>query len=160
MAVLKFQFLLNGPESVFWASPKTRIPRMLSDNMDTYKSQCVYLKASTGRSASLKPLPHEMLKTEVRENTCTSNLTSMVVASLLPVFDIVLVVELLMLLMTSVVICVIANDVTVNLHCTEQYDRNVEERKEQERKKREENACFTTSRVSIGLKNSPSSLTA
>nr|GEV51237.1 hypothetical protein [Tanacetum cinerariifolium] len=136
---------------------------MLSDNMDTYKSQVawtsrymnrrelyqismvtydislikhVYSKhvmSSTWRSVSLKPLPHEMLETEI-------------VASLLPVFDIVLVVELLMLLMTSMVICVIANDVTVNLHRTEQYDRNVEERK-----KMEENACFTTSWVSIGF---------
>ncbi|GKA26424.1 hypothetical protein Tco_0712533 [Tanacetum coccineum] len=36
----------------------------------------------------------------------------------LSVFDIVLVVELLMLLMTSVVICAITDDVTVNLHRT------------------------------------------
>ncbi|GJX10945.1 cytochrome P450 CYP82D47-like protein [Tanacetum coccineum] len=46
------------------------------------------------------------------------NIVGRVVALLLPMFDIVLVVELLMLLMTSVVICAIADDVTVNLHRT------------------------------------------
>ncbi|GKC05025.1 cytochrome P450 CYP82D47-like protein [Tanacetum coccineum] len=44
------------------------------------------------------------------------NIVGRVAASLLPMFDIVLVIELLMLLMTSVVICAIADDVTVNLH--------------------------------------------
>ncbi|GJU96175.1 ADP-ribosylation factor-like protein 8C [Tanacetum coccineum] len=46
------------------------------------------------------------------------NIVRRVAALLLPVFNIVLVVELLMLLMTSVVICAIADDVTVNLHRT------------------------------------------